>query len=183
MKLLLKLTIIMANCAILAACNTTSAGLGVGSKAPLSSKIDRSKIGGFRYNSSAKEYICGPSAGCSGVRKVAYQAQSMTKKQLSQFKLLSTQPEHARGAISMGFAQPSMGSRDRNKLDGTPERVKIAGLKGMGFYVKSLNNRPRYAYTILIPGNAKLHHFIGVSSTKAAAKSAVLKIANAWQPY
>ncbi|MBL1404897.1 MAG: hypothetical protein COC00_002850 [Rhizobiales bacterium] len=181
MKLLLKFTIILASCAILSACNTSGANFGAGSKEPLSSKIDRSKIGGYRYKNG--EYICGPSTGCKGVRKVAYQAQSMTKKQLSQFKLLSTQPEHARGAISMGFAQTSMGSRDRNKLDGAPERVKIAGLKGMGFYVKSLNNRPRYAYTILIPGNAKLHHFIGVSKSKAAAKSAALKIANAWQPY
>lgn len=183
MKRLLKFTIIMVSCALLAACNSTGTDLGVGTSSPLSSKIDRSKIGGFRYNSSAKEYICGPSAGCKGVRKVTYQAQSMTKKELSQFKLLSTQPEHARGAISMGFALKSTGSGDRNKLDGTPERVKIAGLKGMAFYVKSLNNRTRYAYTILIPGNAKLHHFIGVSSTKAAAKSAGLKIANAWQPY
>lgn len=181
MKLLLKFTIILASCVILSACNTSGANFGVGSKEPLSSKIDRSKIGGYRYKNG--EYICGPTTGYNDVNIVGYKAQTKTKKQLSDFKLLSTQPEQARGAISMGFAQQATGAQNRTTLDGTPERVKVAGLKGMGFYVKSLNNGRPFAYIISIPGNTKLHQFIGVSKSKAAAKSAALKIANAWQPY
>lgn len=183
MKRLLKFTIIMASCALLAACNSTGTDLGVGTSSPLSNKINNSKVGGFRYNSSTKEYICGPSTGCKSIQKAYYSSKSVTKRELSGFKMLANTPESSRGAISRGFTQASFGLGGKTKLDGTPQKINIAGRKGIAFLIKSLDKGKPYAYVILIPGNTSLHHFVGVAISKSNAKSAGLKIANAWQPY